>query len=65
MTVLSHGNGVKSSQSYARVIICNYVSTRVFVTKCSQVLIVISEEIAVPITKGCLDVGLIEEGLRC
>jgi hypothetical protein len=66
MAVLTFGNGVKSCQSYARVIIiCNYASTHVFVTVCSQVLVVISEEIAVPMAKGCFDVGLIEKGLRC
>jgi hypothetical protein len=47
------------------IIICNYVSIHVFVTVCSQVFVVISKEMAVPVTERCRDVGLIKEDLRC
>jgi hypothetical protein len=54
MAVPSCGNGVRSCQSQASVIIiCSYVSTHLFVTVCSQMFVVISEELAVPVTKGC------------
>jgi hypothetical protein len=66
MAVPSCGNGVRSCQSQARVIIiCSYVSTHLFLTVCSQVFIVISEELADPVTKECRDVGLMEDNVGC